>query len=292
MKKQFQIKEPCSVARESMQEFIGRSFCDLCSKQVYDLADKTDDEIKLLLQFNPSIYGRIQADRLYISEKKPEPQYHLSLPFRKIAGGIFLSILFTSNFDAQKKQIDTLSVREIQEMVWISPRSMDEDDGYPEPIINRKLEIKPSIDSKNLIQYQSISILTPRKRFSSSRALKNHITIPADYVKMSNIFVFEDDTSQNGALNDHTYFLFVNKLHIREDETIDINMDQVKNYPFTDKNKDFLYFLDGDEITKKEFEQYQKDNKIDAYFLPEIYAEELFGDDYYFENGAIVSYRK
>ncbi|MDN3691062.1 hypothetical protein QWZ06_01645 [Chryseobacterium tructae] len=293
MKKEFQIKEPCSVARENMKEIPGGSFCDHCTKKVYDLAHKTDDEIKTLLQSNPSVCGRIQTDRLYASDEKSFPQYNLfQFPFRKIAGGIFLSILFTSNLNAQKQKLDTLEAREIQGMVMIAHRPDNDDYDYPEPVVSKNLEIKPSGDPKNLIQYQSITILTPIKRFRSSQASKNYITIPADHVKRSNIFVFEGTDSKNGTPNDNKYFLFVNKQQIKDDETININLDLVKSYPPNSKNKDFIYFLDGVEITKKEFEQYQKENKIDSYFLPEIYAEELLGDDYYFENGAIVSYRK
>ncbi|SDJ50657.1 hypothetical protein [Chryseobacterium jejuense] len=293
MKKEFQIKEPCSVARENMQEIPGGSFCDHCSKKVYDLADKTDDEITILLQTNSSVCGRIQADRLSIPGEKTETPYNFfQLPFRAIASGIFLSILFTSNLNAQKKKIDTLGVAEIQGMIWVSPKSEDENYDYPEPVIMRKLEVKPSGDSGNLIQYQSIVILTPYKRFKSEQAFKNSINIPADNIRMSNIFVFEGTPVQNGELNTNKYFLFVNKRHIKEDNTLNLNLDQAKGLPFNPKNKDFIYFLDGEEITIKEFEQYQKENKIDSYFLPEIYAEELFGTEYYFENGAIVSYRR
>lgn len=292
MKKEFQIKEPCSVARENMQEIPGGSFCDLCAKKVYDLSDKTDDEIKSLLQSNPSVCGRIQAHRLYIPEEKTEVQYNLSqFPFRQIASGIFLSILFTSNLNAQKKKIDTLEAVDIQGMVVLAHKSGEKDYDYTEPIITRQLEIKPSGDPGNLIQYQFITILTPFKRYRSSQAFKNYINISADDIRLSNIFVLEDEP-QNGELNTNKYFFSVNKRHIKDDNTLNLNLDQVKKLPFIPKNKDFIYFLDGEEITKKEFEQYQKENKIDSYFLPEMYAEELFGSDYYFENGAIVSYRK
>ncbi|RXM52388.1 MULTISPECIES: hypothetical protein [unclassified Chryseobacterium] len=145
-----------------MQEIPGGSLCERCSKKVYDLADKTNDEIKTLLQSNSSICGRIQPHRLYIPEEKTETQYHFfHFPFRKIAGGIFLSILFTSNLNAQKKKIDTLVTREIQGMVMIALKPKSEDYVYPEPAVIRKLEIKPSGDTGNLIQYQFITILTP-----------------------------------------------------------------------------------------------------------------------------------
>lgn len=293
MKKEFQIKEPCSIARENMLEVSGGSFCDLCSKKVYDLADKTDDEIKILLQSNPSVCGRIQPHRLYTPEEKTEAQYHFShFPFRKIAGGIFLSILVTSNLDAQKKKIDTLETSDIQGMVMIALKPEHEDYAYPEPVVTRKLEIKPSGDAGNLIQYQFVTILTPFKRYRSNPSFRNSIHIPADDVRTSNIFVFEATDTQNEILNDNRYFLFVNKKHIKEDGTLNINLDQARKLPFIPKNKDFIYFLDGEEITKREFEQYQKEHKIDSYFLPEIYAEELLGTDYYFENGAIIAYRK
>lgn len=74
MKKEFQIKEPCYAARENMQEIPGGSFCGHCAKKVYDLSDKTDDEIKLLLQSNSSVCGRIQAQRLYIPEENQKLQ--------------------------------------------------------------------------------------------------------------------------------------------------------------------------------------------------------------------------
>ncbi|WP_336965505.1 hypothetical protein [Chryseobacterium contaminans] len=294
MKKEFQIKEPCSVARENMQEISGGSFCDLCSKKVYDLANKTDEEIKILLQSNSSVCGRIQADRLYIPEEKSDIQYHFfQLPFRKIASGIFLSILFTSNLNAQKKKTDTLGVAEIQGMIWVSPKTGDEDYDYPKPVITRKLEVLPSGDPGNLISYESITILTPFKRYKSEHSFKNHIiNIPADDIRLSNIFVFEGTVPEDGELNANKYFLFVHKRNIKENGVLNINLNQAKKLPFIPKNKDFIYFLDGEEITKKEFEQYQKENKIDSYFLPEIYAEELFGSDYYFENGAIIAYRK
>lgn len=293
MKREFQIKEPCSAARENMREVSGGSFCELCSKKVYDFAGKTDEEIKALLQSNSSVCGRIQSDRLYIPEEKPEVSYSFSqFPFRKIAGGVFLSILFTSNLNAQKKKLDTLEAVDIQGLVVMAHKPGDEDYEYPEPVITRQLKVKPSGDPGNLIQYQSITILTPFKRYRSSQAFKNSINIPAADVRMSNIFVLEGPYTQDGILNDNRYFIFVNKKNIKQDDTLNLNLDQVKKLPFNPTNKDFIYFLDGIEITKKEFEQYQKENKIDSYFLPEIYAEELFGDDYYFENGAIVAYRK
>ncbi|ROS11648.1 hypothetical protein EDF65_4072 [Chryseobacterium nakagawai] len=289
MKKEFQIKEPCPVAREDMRKVSGGSFCDLCSKKVYDLADKTDEEIKTLLKSNSSVCGRIQTDRLFIPKEKPETQYNFfQFPFRKIAGGIFLSILFTSNLNAQKMKIDTLEAVEIQGMVWIAPKSEDDDYDIPQPVINRTLEIKISGDPGNLIQYQSITLLTPFKRFSSG----NYIHVPADLIKMSNVFVIEGVDPKNGELNANKYFLFVNKRHIKDNNILNLNLDQAKRVLFNPKNKEFIYFLDGEEITKREFEHYQKENKIESYFLPEIYAEELFGDDYYLENGAVVSYRK
>lgn len=289
MKKEFQIKEPCSVAREDMHKIPDGSFCDLCSKKVYDLADKTDEEIKALLKSNSSVCGRIQPHRLFIPEEKSEIRYSFfHFPFRKIAGGVFLSILFTSNLNAQKKKIDTLEVRDIQGMIQIVPKSKDHKDEGPQLIINRRLEVKRSGDPGNLIQYKSITLLTPLKRFSAVHS----IYVPDNLIKMSNVFVLEGADPKNGELNANKYFLIVNKRNIKDGNILNLNLDQAKRVPFNPKNKEFIYFLDGEEIMKKEFEQYQKENKIDSYFLPEIYAEELFGDDYYLENGAIVSYRK
>lgn len=297
MQKEFQIQEPCNANRENMHKISGGSFCDLCSKKVYDLTDRTDEEIHSLIQSNESICGRIQAQRLYFPEEKEKSNYNFfQFPFRKVASGIFLSILFTSNFYAQKSPKDTLDRQPVIEGLIISaPKYNDEyrskRDNF-KPVIIKKLEVLPSGNKEIVNQYYFISILTPSKIFKSYYSNRNYIDIPSNYIRLKNIFVFEGSQEHHTELNENKYFLFVNKKQIKEDSRIELNLDHAKKIDYQPKNKELLYFLDGEEILKDEYEQSKKEGTIKSYFLPELYAKELFGDEYNLENGVVLSYRK
>ena len=129
MKKEFQIKEPCNVGRENMKEISGGSFCDLCSKKVHDLSHKSDEEIKILLDTNESICGRIQVSRLYQQEEIAKTNYNFfHFPFRKLASGIFLAAMFSSGLNAQRLERDTLREQEIEGYIFFAPKRLDTDE--------------------------------------------------------------------------------------------------------------------------------------------------------------------
>ncbi|KAB1229135.1 hypothetical protein [Chryseobacterium viscerum] len=296
MEKEFRINEPCHVGRENMQDIPGGSFCGFCSKKVHDLTQKTDEEIKVLLQSNDSICGRIQVGRISTPDKKPVISYSLSdIPFSKVAGGIFLSVLLTSNIQAQKTKMDTLrSYDNLDGLIVYAPKPVDEPPYgskgyYPKSNTTRNLKVKLLNNEKILNQNYFITILTPTKKFSSG--YENYINIPSDDIKLKNIFVIEGPKDQNDEWNKNKYFLFVEDRQIKDDSPINLDLNKAKELHSNQKNNDFLYFLDGQKISREEYEENKKKNNILSYFLTEAYAKELF-EEYDVENGVIVSYRQ
>ncbi|MFZ4931922.1 hypothetical protein [Chryseobacterium sp. Mn2064] len=293
MKKEFQINEPCHVGRENMQDIPDGSFCSLCSKKVHNLSDKTDEEIHSLIEASGSICGRIQVDRLYVPQEESQTLYHFfQLPFRKIASGIFLSLLFTSNLNAQRKEKDTMRTFEIEGFVTVVPKTDDEHrsrrDYFKPPIIRTfKFQTSGNTEIKN--QHKLTSILTPKKRYYFSG---NSFSMQSDEIRVKNIFVIQDFHKENAGINENQYFLFVYSRQMDEDKILNLNLDKAKKLPFNPKAEEFLYILDGKEISKEDYELYRQQGKIDSYFLPELYAKELFGEEFDLENGAIVSYLK
>ncbi|WP_407847735.1 hypothetical protein [Chryseobacterium sp. KCF3-3] len=296
MEKEFRINEPCHVGRKNMQDIPGGSFCDFCSKKVHDLTQKTDEEIKVLLQSNESICGRIQAGRISSPSKKPIISYSLSdIPLNKIAGGIFLSVLFMSNIEAQKTKMDTLKRYDnLDGLIVYAVKPVDEPPYgskgyYPKGNITRNLKIKLLGNEKILTQNYFITILTPTQKFSSG--YENYLNIPSDNIKFKSIFVIETTIGQDDEWNKNKYFLFVESRQIKDDSSVTLDLNKAKELYPNPKNNDFLYFLDGVLISKEEYEESKKKNNIRSYFLTEAYAKELF-EEYDVENGVIVSYRQ
>ena len=294
MEKEFRINEPCHVGRENMQDIPGGSFCDFCSKKVHDLTQKTDAEIRALLQSNESICGRIQAGRISAPDQKEKTIYRLSeFPLSKVAGGIFLSVLFMSNVNAQKTKIDTLrNYDTLDGLIVYAAKPVEEPPYgskgyYPKPNINKDLQVKFSGNEEILKQSYVITILTPTQKISSGSL--NYISIPSDNIKLKNIFVLEGPNTRNEKWNENKYFLIVGSQQIKDNTSVNLDLDKAKDLHPSPKNKDFLYFLDGELITKEEFEDNK--NNIRSYFLTEAYAKELF-EEYDVENGVIVSYRQ
>lgn len=289
MKKKFQIKEPCNVGWENMEEIPGGSFCDLCSKKVHNLNNKSDEEIQILLDSNESICGRIKVSRLYQPEEIHKINYKFfHFPFRKFASGIFLAAMFSYNMNAQIAR-DTIREQEIDGMIIYAPKYDDgEDHNYYTPK-EIDLQLKFSGNKELLNQSHEISILRLEKRFKVGYA--STIRIPEDYLGFKNIFVFENASNKENGINQNQYYTFISKnKFVDNGKTVDFNLDKIKKIEFKPKNSNIIYFLDGVEISKEDFEQKRKDKKIESYFLSEIYARELLGDDYDIEDGIIVSY--
>lgn len=290
MKKEFQIKEPCNVGRENMKEIPGGSFCDFCSKKVHNLNNKSDEEIQILLDSNESICGRIQTSRLYFQEEKSKTNYNFfHFPFRKVASGIFLATILTSNLNAQAQKNDTIDEVLIEGLIVYAPRNDDEDRNYYSPPQNINLEIKFSGNKDLLNPNWELYVLRLEKRFKAGYG--SSIRIPEDYLGFKNIFVFENASNKENEINENQYYTFISKnKFINNGKKVDFNLDKIKKIEFKPKNSDILYFLDGVEIPKEDFEQKRKEKKIESYFLSEIYARELLGDDYDIEDGIIISY--
>lgn len=279
IKKEFQIKEPCNVGGENMKEISGGSFCDLCSKKVHDLSHKSDEEIKILLDSNESICGRIQVSRLYQQEETSKTNYNFfHFPFRKLTSGIFLAAMFSSNINAQKAR-DTTRQQEIEGLIVYAPKRLDTDEnGYYK---SKTKEIKFTFNENFDIRNQPfLSILTLTKKYPVS-SYSQTVDFPEDGIGFKNLIVIEKDKNQ--------FYTFISKKQIKENLTVEINIEKAKKVEFQPKNRT-LYFTDGELISKEEYESRKKDKNLESYFLSEIFAREILGNEYECEDGIILSY--
>lgn len=284
MKKEFQIKEPCNVGRENMKEVSGGSFCDLCSKKVHDLSQKSDEEIKILLDSNESICGRIQVSRLYQHEETSKTNYNFfNFPFRKLASGIFLAAMFTSNINAQRLGKDTLRLQEIEGYIVYAPKrtDLDENGYYKSKTKEIKVTLKGNFEVKDY-HSSELNILTLTKKYQLSPSSQT-VDFPEDEIGFKNLVVLEKDENQ--------FYTFISKKQIKEKPSVEINVEAAKKVEFKPKNKT-LYFIDGELISKEEHESRTKDKNIKSYFLSEIFAREILGNDYECEDGVVLSYSK
>lgn len=280
MKKEFQIKEPCNAGQQNMSEIAGGSFCDLCSKKVYDLSHKSDKEIKILLDSNESICGKIQVSRLYQQEETSKVNYKFfHFPFRKFASGIFLATMFSSNLNSQKLKSDTLEYKLIGEIVYAPKRlDRDENDYYKSRTKEIKFTFNKNFDIRN--QPFSLNILTLTKKHLLN-LYSQTVNFPEDEIRFKNLVVLEMDGNQ--------FYTFISKKQIKENLTVEINIEKAKKVEFRPKNRT-LYFIDGELISKEEYESCKKDNKLESYFLSEILAREILGNENECEDGIILSY--
>lgn len=291
MKKEFQISSPCSENWDNMQQAPGGKFCDLCSKKVYDLTGKTDEEIQILLSENLSVCGKIQKSRLYTEEEQTTKiNHHLfQLPFRKIASGIFIAAMFTSALNAQSKKADTLRTLEIG-MILYAPSSdnqdtPDKDREFYRPK-TKTLNFNISGNKETAQQYNKTSILTLSKKYSTYSYFSGEISISEEDISFKNIYVFENESNQNKL------FLPVNSRRSKEDRSLNLNIDKAQKIDFSPDRRNTLYFLDGEEISYEDYDKNKDDSNIESYFLPEAYAEEILGKDYHLQYGMVLSYRR
>lgn len=284
MKKEFQIKEPCNVGRENMKEISGGSFCDLCSKKVHDLSYKSDEEIRMLLDTNESICGRIQISRLYHQEETSKTNYiFFNFPFRKFASGIFLAAMFTSSINAQNARDTTRRPQEIEGLILYAPKrtDLDENGYYKSKTKEIKITFKGNFEDKDYHSSQ-LNILTLAKKYELNPSSQT-VNFPEDEIGFKNLVILEK--------NENQFYTFISKKQINEKAGVEINVEAAKKVEFKPKNKT-LYFIDGELISKEEYESRKKNNNIKSYFLSEIFAREILGNEYECEEGVILSYTK
>ena len=88
--------------------------------------------------------------------------------------------------------------------------------------------------------------------------------------------------------NEDQFYTFIKKQN-KEKPSVEINVESAKKVEFKPKNKT-LYFIDGELISKEEHESRKKNQNFQSYFLSEIFAREILGNEYDREEGVILSY--
>ena len=115
------LNNPCFESWDEMSDTNDGKFCDVCSKKVFDLRDKTNDEVAEIFKTinTNSICTKIQANRV-----------SSNFSFSKSVAGIVLATSLTSAVHAQTPiEKDTIKEMEIGEVIvmGITVRYNDDD---------------------------------------------------------------------------------------------------------------------------------------------------------------------
>lgn len=239
----------------------GKRFCELCSKNVYDLRGLSDQEIYSLAKGQKSICGRIQADR--VSEVQNSQEGF----FRKILTG-FAIFAFITNAFSQRKYNDTLRTQEIEGLALVSMKYEDSsDDDYSIP--KRKLTGGFKTGEKSI----NNSVLLKLNQSSVTEGIINSygeidFSIDEYLVKERNIVLIPVLGYEN-----YRYKIIRKELF---DQHIDyyLNDTHIVKTKFPKKNSsENLYYIDGEEVDYEEFSETVKiDQENFLYFLlpPEL----------------------
>lgn len=270
------INNPCFESWDEMSDTNGGKFCDVCSKKVFDLRDKSDDEVAEIFKTTDSnsICTKIQANRI-------------SSTFKKSVAGIVLATSLTTAVHAQTP-VEKDSLQDIGEVIvmGITVRYNDGDyegNQFQKTVYKRingwiknENEIEGNaevhlLNLQNLYQvkannqgYFSLNIPEKELKYEGLLAIKFKNEPTKIYLQK-----FNRDNGENQHLN------FTNK------DGITLNPKEII------KNEN--YFYNGEKINFREFNELLREDDVECFYLPKPFAELIFDDG---QKGLYVAYSK
>lgn len=261
------LDNPCFESWDEMSDTNGGKFCDVCSKKVFDLRDKTDDEVAEIFQTanTNSICTKIQANRV-----------HSTFSFTKSVAGIVLATSLTSAVHAQTlAEKDT--IKDIREVVvmGITVARFDKNDAennFQKTVYKR---INGWIKNENEVEGNAeIHLLNLHNSYKSKANNQGHFSfnIPEKELNYEGLLAIKFKNEPN-------------KIYLRK-----FNRDQRENQhlDFTEKdgialnpediNKNENFFYNGQKVSFREFSEIIEDEDADYFYLPQPFAEVIFND--------------
>lgn len=243
------IENPCKESWGNMHEISGGRFCDLCSKKVWDLTEKSDEEIEKILGENPKICGRINRSKL------------------NIASSILIAVSLTSISCTHQVNVQNNAV---------------------ENVLNKKVIIKGEIDSlkKGVREAHSIKLITKSKLYYGSIDSNNRfeIEVPESSIQQKNILkisyhdIYKGELTRGSSMHLLTQKdLFQYKTLHADDGLFEIGAVIVSAIELQD-----FYFFDGKNISKNKFETLVKENSSfeEIVLYDEPYAKAIVKDPF------------
>jgi hypothetical protein len=248
-----QIENPCKEKWENMHDFSGGKFCDLCSKIVLDLTQKSDDEIlKILENSDGKICGRIskhKTNKEIIHFEDENFNYEKTKGYSGLVAGLTIVAALTG-LNANAKTTNSLPVQIVQNKNITEKKLEQEKISDNDFIISGKLinsEIRKPLESIE------VTFITKNKIFKAKTNKQGYykIVVP-DYLikKTKNILHFDF-----GGYNDKDYILTKEELKNKEFQFSSDEIDEMVILAggISSRKLEPTILLDGEEIDEKEF---------------------------------------
>ncbi len=273
------LNNPCFESWDEMSDTNDGKFCDVCSKKVFDLRDKTDDEVVEIFKIanTNSICTKIQAKRV-----------DSTFSFTKSVAGIVLATSLTSVVHAQiPMEKDT--VREIGEVIvmGITVARFEKDDDAGNHIKKTVYKrINGWIKNENEIEGNAeVYLLT----------LQNLYHVKANNQGHFSLNISEKEFKYDGLLaikfkNEPTE-IYLQKFNRDNSENQHLNFTEKDGITLNSKeiNKNENFFFNGEKITFREFSDLINDDEVEYFYLPNPFAKMISNDQ---QKGLYVAYSK
>ncbi|WP_265428653.1 hypothetical protein [Chryseobacterium sp. YIM B08800] len=272
-----QIETPCEENWDNMHDIPEGKFCDLCSKKVLDLTQKTDDEISQLLDAsNGKICGKIfrhQSNRHIVSSEKIVIDYEQRKGYSRLVAGLAIaasltgiqthaanfekpSIQISENKDSGEKDLDKEKISDNDFI--ISGRLINSDTGKPLPNVE-------------------VTFITIEKIFKVKTDQNGtyRMTVPDFHIRKNNNVLHFDF----GGYNDKDYILTKEELKNKEFsfESSEINEMVFVTGGISSRKLEPTLFLDGNEIEEEELYKLGIENYKSFHFSGKT-AQALYKD--------------
>ncbi|MEG1592719.1 hypothetical protein [Chryseobacterium sp.] len=272
-----QIETPCEENWDNMHDIPEGKFCDLCSKKVLDLTQKTDDEISQLLDAsNGKICGKIfrhQSNRHFVSSEKIVIDYEQRKGYSRLVAGLAIAASLTG--------IQTHAATFEKPLIQISEnKDSGEKDLDKEKISDNDFIISGKLtnsETGNPLSNVEVTFITIEKIFKVKTDQQGYykISVPDYHIKKTkNILHFDF-----GGYNDKDYILTKEELKNKEFSFVssEINEMVVITGGISSRKLEPTIFLDGNEIEEEELYKLGTENYTSFHFSGKT-AQALYKD--------------
>ncbi|MGD1319385.1 hypothetical protein [Chryseobacterium sp. 2R14A] len=246
-----QIKKPCEELWDKMHHISEGKFCDLCSKTVLDLTQKSDQEIlRILDESNGEICGRIfihQSNRNFSPPEKVVISKEKRNGYSQLVAGLAIA--------ASLAGIQTQAVNFEKPLIQISEnQNSGERDLDKEKMSDNDFIISGKLSNSETgkpLPNVEVTFITIEKIFKvkTNKDGIYKITVPDFYVqKDNNVLHFEF-----GSYNDKEYLLTKEELKNKEFafESYEIDEMMVMTGGISSRKLEPTILLDGEEIEEE-----------------------------------------
>lgn len=246
-----QIENPCKEKWDNMQNIPDGKFCDLCSKTVLDLTQKSDQEIlRILDESNGEICGRIlrhQSNRHFSPPEKVVISKEKRNGYSQLVAGLTIA--------ASLAGIQTQAVNFEKPLIQISENQNSERDLDKEKMSDNDFIISGKLtnsETKKPLPNIEVTFITKEKIFKIKTNQDGiyKITVPDFYIRKTNNVLHFDF----GGYNDKEFVLTKEELKNKEFsfESSEIDEMVVMTGGISSRKLEPTILLDGHEIEEEE----------------------------------------